>query len=272
MSNRLALRAPLLALLLSSSAWAASSNLLVNGILEKAAGATPASQSGIVSMSGSVNAAAITGWQITSGTVDLVPNSYWQTPTGTNFCVDLIGTPGLVAAGPTPALVQISTPSQLGQISQTVPTVEGNKYQLAFDMSVNPMTGELREYDTIKRLLVQAWSTNGESRPLLASREYDMARGTRHADNMQWKTDTQVDAHHQPFTFEADGSTLLTFTALLPSNLPSGANAANLYCGPAVANLRLTLLGGGNPVPEPTSLGLLGVGVSALLFKRRRGR
>jgi hypothetical protein len=272
MSIRLALRAPLLALVLSSSAWAAP-NLLLNGSLEKAAGAPPSNSTGVVYMSGSVNAAAITGWHITAGTVDLVPDAYWDAPTGTHYCVDLIGTPGTAVASPALGPLVAAVPqSQLGQITQEVSLTAGETYQLTFDMSVNPMTGPLREYETTKRLLVEAVSAGGESTTVLASREYSLTRGTRHPENMQWLADTAVDPLHRTFTFTATGDTLIRFTALMPLNAPNYVTPSNVYCGPAIGNLGLTLLGGGGPVPEPASLGLLGVGASVLLFKRRRGR
>ncbi len=271
MSIRLALRASVVALVLSSSAWA-SDNLLLNGSFDLI-GDPPSGSTGLVYMSAAAPPAGLGGWMITAGTVDWVPDSYWDAPTGVRQSIDLIGTPGKAPA--VSSEIQMSaaaSTSQLGQIIQEISLIAGNTYQLTFDMSVNPLTGPLREYATTKRLLVEAVSNDGEGESVLASREYDLARGTRHPENMQWLTDTQVDPKHRTFTFTATGDTVIRFTALMPLNAPAGSSPSNIYCGPAIANIGLTQLGGGNPVPEPTALGLLGVGASALLLKRRRGR
>jgi hypothetical protein len=271
MSIRLALRASVMALVLSSSAWA-SENLLLNGSFDLA-GDSPSGSTGVLCMSAAATPAGLGGWTITQGTVDWVPDSYWDAPTGINQSLDLIGTPGMTpaVAGSVQGGSAVSN-SQLGQIVQEVSLISGNTYQLTFEMSVNPLTGPLREYATTKRLLVEAVVDNGEGQTVLASREYDLARGTRHPENMQWLTDTQVDPKHRTFTFTATGDTIIRFTALMPLNAPAGASPSNIYCGPAIASISLTQLGGGEPVPEPTALGLLGVGASALLLKRRRGR
>jgi len=271
MSIRLALRASIMALVLSSSAWA-STELLQNGSFGLA-GDPPSGSSGVVYLSAAATPSSLGGWTITSGTVDWVPGSYWDAPNGSGQSLDLIGTPGKTAVASAemqPALV--ASTSQLGQIVQEVSLVAGNTYQLAFDMSVNPLTGPLREYGTIKRMLVEAVSIDGEGETVLSSREYDLARGTRHPENMQWLADTQVDPQHRAFTFTATGDTIIRLTALMPLNAPAGASPSNIYCGPAIANISLTQLGGGTPAPEPASLGPLGVGASALLLKRRRGR
>ena len=139
-------------------------------------------------------------------------------------------------------------------------------------MSVNPLTGGAAEYNSVKRLLVEAVWTDGDTQQVLESRTYSLARGTRHVDNMQWLTDVQADLWHDPFTFTAKGTTTIRFTALMPLDLPGYITESTVACGPAIGNVGLTLLGGGEPAPEPASLGLLGVGVSALLLKRRRGR
>jgi hypothetical protein len=274
MIRRIALRAPILALALSSSALAeTSTNLLVNGRLDMAAGATPAGSSTGIANVAAVNSTALTGWRITGGTIDVVPTSYWDAPTGMNYSVDLIGTPGTGSA--TPSITQATSGSQLGVLSQEVSTVAGKTYQLSFDLSVNPTTGPLREYATIKRLLVEAVpesvvvldgeAASSASIGITPSKEYDLARGTRHPENMQWI--------HETFSFTASSTlTAIQFSALMPLNAPTGSSPSNIYCGPAIGNISLTLVGGGGPVPEPASLGLLGVGVSVLLFKRRRGR
>ena len=241
MGTCIALCASLVGFVLISSARA---NLLNYGLFDKA-GTVMLNKSGVATLS--KNSSGLLGWTITSGTVDLVSKTHWQTPDG-NYSVDLVGTPGV------------------GAIAQKVATTTGTSYTLTFDLTANPEAGPRNEIGTTKVLLVQALAANGKT--VLASKVFDVTPGSHTTQNMGWVSDNK-------FTFQATGAfSTIQLSALTPLNLPKGANSSNIYCGPVIDNLNLDLTAGGSPtpVPEPTSLGILGVSASALLLKRRRGR
>jgi len=221
----------------------ARANLLVNGGLEKAATADVNPYNLIYLKPGST---ALPGWTITSGTVDLVPGTpsedvYWLNTEG-DFSVDLVGTPGV------------------GGISQRVSTTAGTTYTLTFDFSVNPEVGPFDETSLTKTLLVQAIAGNGT---VLLNRTVSDTAGTRTNDDMQWRSISYV--------FTAIGPLVtVKFSAAAPTDLPAGVTASKIFCGPVIDNVDLEVGGGGQQLPEPTSLAMLGAGAAALLRRRRR--
>jgi len=234
MGTRYALCASFVALGLISSARA---NFLSNP------GLTPASSSfdswGLQYFNPATSS-PLPGWTITGNSVDLV-GSYWQAPPGATYSLDMVGTPGV------------------GGISQTVATTPGTTYTLSFYMSFNPDNPN-GEKALTKTLEVQA--LDGET--VLADTPYSGTAGTRTEQNMQWEA--------QVFSFTATGTTTtLNLFAVAPSSLPTGLTSGTLVAGPAIGNLDLELASG-SPSPEPASLGILGMGASALLLRRRRGR
>jgi hypothetical protein len=248
MRTGIALCASLLAALLTSSVQADVVNLLTNGTFQKSASAK-LNKSGIVPITTRTNKTALPGWTISSGAVDLVSSRLWQSPTGANYSVDLIGSPGI------------------GSISQTVVTDSDTMYQLSFDLTVNPQASPRKETGTTKILRVEAIAANGT---VLVSRDYSMTNGTRTLKNMQWLTDLDVNGEGGIFQFRGtDGNVTIKFSALSPTPLPKKSKATTVYCGPVIGDVSLIEVGG---APEPASLGILGVGASALLLKRRRGR
>jgi choice-of-anchor C domain-containing protein len=227
------------ALAVTSSASAAA--FLSNGGLEKNP-STPLDQYGMVTMTPITNNTALPGWTVISGSVDIVPSSYWQVSQGT-YSVDLVGTTGI------------------GAIAQTFSTAADTAYTLTFDLAANPQAGPLGETGTTKRLQVQAFGADGTT-ALGAPVIYSITVGSRTITNMQYIS--------QSFDFTATGgTTTLKISALTPLNLPNGATSSNIRTGPVIDNLSV-IIGGGVPVPEPASLGLLGVGAAALLLRRRR--
>jgi hypothetical protein len=252
MRTGIALCASLLAAVLTSSVFAAPTNLLTNGSFDKAT-STKLNSTGIVPITTRTNKNALPGWTVL-GPVDLVSSRLWQAPEGTGYSVDLIGTPGV------------------GGIQQTIEdTLADHTYQLSFDLSVNPQAGPWKETGTTKSVRVDILGGEGE---VVATRTFSLTKGTRTLKNMQWADDsTFVDEEVGDFTFAGTGGDLtVRFTALSPSPLPKRSKATTVYCGPVIGNASLIDLGGGDPTPEPASLGILGVGASALFLKRRRGR
>jgi choice-of-anchor C domain-containing protein len=219
-------------------ATTARANLLINGMLESAV--PPKQPDNLVYVTPSTNPTALTGWTLDSGEIDIVPNSYFQSSQG-NYSVDLVGTPGL------------------GSISQQVATTATAEYALTFDFSINPESGPLKERPYIKTLRVEAIGADGVT--VLATQDFSETRGTRTNSNMQWTQKT--------LTFFADGSVAtIRFSALEPSNLPSGVTGSMIFTGPVIDNVDLVL--GGGSIPEPASVGILGVAAVGLLMRRRR--
>jgi hypothetical protein len=261
MRTAIGLCASALAFVLTSSAFAAQSNLLTNGSFEKSRKAKVNSY-GFVSITEKTNPdAGIDGW-IVNGSVDLNGARYWQQPSGANFSVDLIGSPG---AGSIEQIVDIAKNAN--------EWIAGHVYQLTFDLSVSPASNKPKEKSLEKYLRVEIL---GDHDILLGSADYSVLGGTRTLKNMQW-TD-------QSAFMDAGGNLIFTYTGgpvtvkfigetLLSAQLPGSLSVASLYCGVAVGNASLTDISTGTalPTPEPMSLAILGMGASALLFQRRRG-
>jgi hypothetical protein len=258
MRTGIALCASLLAAVITSSVHADTIvNLLNNGELAKA---TKAKVNTFVTISPKTKAAStpLPGWTVTSGTVDLVANACLQAPTGMGYSVDLLGTPGV------------------GSMRQTVAHTDADsEYEFSFEMSVNPTDGTYKESSTTKKMRVEIWGADyGTSGAVpLVSRDYSMTNGTRTATNMQWVNDEDVGGESgSKIQFQGTGGAItIVLSALASDPMPKKATAAKLSKGAMVGNLQLFTVGGG-PAPEPASLGILGLGASALLLKRRRGR
>jgi hypothetical protein len=252
MKTGIALCASLLAAVLTSSVYAAPVNLLTNGSFDKLDTAKVAS-TGFIAITTSTNKTALPGWTIL-GPVDLVSTRLWEAPAEASYSIDLVGTPGS------------------GGIQQVVhETNAETEYQLSFDLSANPAASQWKEHNDTKYLKVDILGGEGE---VIATRTYSLTAGTRTYQDMQWAPDSTFAGEGGNFTFTGTGGDItVRFTALAPTPMPTGAKTTTLYCGPVIGNASLIALGGGEPsTPEPASLGILGVGASALILKKRRGR
>ena len=148
----------------------------------------------------------IDGWSVDFGSVDYIGN-WWQASDGVRS-IDMTG-------------------SGAGQISQTVPTIPGVTYVVAFDMSGN--TGCL---PAVKLMTVTA--DGGQAQTF----SYDTtATGNTQAD-MKWET--------KQYTFTATGATTsLAFTSDVPG-----------FCGPTLDNVELMVVPEVPEVPEAPEVGI----------------
>lgn len=164
----------------------------------------------------------IPGWRVKAiepgGTIDIV-TTYWQQTDGLRS-IDLNGSPGP------------------GRIEQTVPTVPGASYRLAFSLAGNPTFAR----DPIKTLAVSA---NDDSA------QFDVNNAGFSRSNMGWKD--------YEWEFKADAATtVVAFQMIYPVRGNEGIG---------IDNVRLT------PIPEPETYLLLLFGALALMpyaLRRRR--
>jgi hypothetical protein len=225
----------------------AQANLLVNGGLETT---VPVPAAGTIICSPSANPTALDGWIVTGGSVDIVPTITsdsavaWKSDEG-NFSVDMIGVSGA------------------GTLKQTVSTQGGGGYDLSFAFSVNPYhTRWWDEFGTTKVLQVSVLGADGAT--LLVSQTFTGTVGNRTNMNMQYVQES--------LNFIGDGSrATVVFAALPPLNLPDGLAGTDARNGPVIDAVDLEGPGGsggaGN-IPEPGTVGMLGVGVMLLLRRR----
>jgi len=139
---------------------------------------------------------SISGWTVSSGTIDYI-DEYWEASDPTRS-IDLSG-------------------NEAGSISQDVPTVAGETYEVTFDMSGNP-----DDDPGIKTL--NATADGGQ----LDTFTFDTTIGNTH-ENMMWEGKT--------YTFVADD---ISTTLMFASDTPTAF-------GPALDNVVVTAVG-----EEPT--------------------
>jgi choice-of-anchor C domain-containing protein len=152
--------------------------------------------------------------------------------TTTGGSIDYIGSYWTASAGSRSVDLNNTSP---GGIQQTFTTVASHQYQVSFDYAGNMDLGPaLKTFG----VTVDSFSDN-----------YSFDTTGHSKTNMGWTTAT--------FTFVADDvSATLAF-----ASTTSGA------CGPTLDNVQVQDLG---PVPEPSSIAAVGLGLAAL--KRRRNR
>jgi choice-of-anchor C domain-containing protein len=159
----------------------------------------------------------ISDWTVFSGNVDYI-GSYWQASDG-DRSIDMNGL------------------YQAGEIRQTVATVLGVTYVVAFDMSGNPDVGA---EDKVMSVGVVGGT----------SQTYHYMTGTNTHEDMQWA--------HNTFSFTATGSaTALSFKSLMEGSA----------WGPALDNVTVTAVSGsrvchrdnGRPVGKTLTVGVSAV-------------
>lgn len=183
-----------------------ASNLVANGDFESASitnGSVRTFSSG---------SQELTGWTVGLNTVDLVSDSLWR-PAGGVYSLDLNG-------------------FKKGEIHQSLNTVSGQHYQLAFDMAGNFFGGS-----NVKTLSVNLGS-NGI---------YSFNTGGKGAADMGWT--------HYTTTFVALSSiTTLSFLSNVSGN-----------AGATLDNISVTAI----PEPETFAMLLAGLGLMGAIVRRR---
>ena len=198
-----------------AAAGAQAANLVTNGSFEL--GSNDAAPGGYTTVG--VGSPDIAGWTVGSGTVDWI-NGYWQASDGTHS-IDLNG-------------------NSVGDISQAISTIAGQKYTLTFDLSGNP--------DIRSDTRTVAVSAGGA--PVNFSYTFTTPPNSR--SNMNWTPES------------------LTFTALGASTLIDFQSTSTGNCCWGAALDHVSVIA----VPEPATWTLLigGLGViGAALRTTRRG-
>ncbi len=201
------------AALLIFGATSASAVSIANGSFEVGA-AIPAG--GFITVP-ALNSTAITGWTVGGGGVDYV-GTYWQAADGVRS-VDLSG-------------------NSAGGISQTISTIAGRSYRVAFYLSGNPDAGVGQK--------VAVTSVSGN----LPDIEFYNVGAANSRTNMLW----------QRFTYD--------FTAFDTTSTLTFASATRTAFGPAVDNVSIST------IPEPATWAtlVLGMGLVGAFARDRRRR
>lgn len=192
----------------------ASAELVSNPSYEQ--GVNPDTNGGYINVKPGEN--TIEGWQVDFGDVDYISSMLWQAHDG-GRSIDLNG----------------QNRTSPGSISQIVPLIIGQEYQISFFMSGNPHGG-----DPLRTLQV----TLGDD--VTADFSYDiLAEGTTTSD-MKWKFYT------------------IDFVATTDSARLQFASTMGKAWGPVVDDIAV------DPVPAPGAMGLLAVGALFAAARRRR--
>lgn len=158
------------------------------------------------------NSQDLTGWIVGLNSVDLVDNSVWNSASG-SYSLDLNGT-------------------KKGEIHQSLNTVNGQHYQLSFDLAGNFSDG----------LAIKTLSVN-----LGPNGIYKFDTRGKSASNMGWT--------HYTTTFVAlSNSTTLSFLSNVRGN-----------AGPALDNIAVTAV----PEPETFAMLMTGLGLMGAIARRR---
>ena len=166
---------------MSHAASAALTNLVSNNSFEDPGGGN------LVPNLPGIPATYITGWEVYVGDIDYIPPSTWTASDGV-MSLDLHG-------------------FNPGGIRQTISTVPGETYNVAFDMAANPSGG------TLKTLRVSAAGSNAE---------FTFDRTGKTTTNMGWETKT--------WSFVASStSTVLSFESVGSYPLNAGPALDNVF-------------------------------------------
>jgi choice-of-anchor C domain-containing protein len=181
----------------------------------------------------SATSTAITGWTVVDNSVDWIGSTYWQgPPPDGGRSLDMDGTPGA------------------GGIAQTFATTPGTTYQVTFELSGNPYTGEpQRDPYPTKTLGIEVVAGDH-----YAPFTFDVSDTNMQA--MGWVKESWV------FT-ATDSATTLTFQSL---DIPNYE-----YCGPVLGNVAVSAVS--SVIPEPITFltGLMVVsGIGAYVRRRTR--
>jgi len=176
----------------------------------------------------------LTGWTVLNGGIDLI-NTYWEGFPSNTQSVDLNAT----------------SPGGVRQTVQGLTT--GQQYVLSFYYSGNPDLALRNQDSYLTKILNVSWNPDGVASDLAWSYTYTVPSPGQHLPSpMNW-----IQAHT---TVTAGTNNVLTF---------SGGNS-----GPCGATLDFVSMSEADPlnysVPEPTSLALLPLALTGLMFWRRR--